>query len=178
MQIRQIVTNEAAQQPHQLANLGGRARPVLGAEGKNRQETDSEVAGGTHGAPQRFDATAMAFPTRQAARRRPAAVAVHDDGNVPRHGEIADLSVQRHVLRHPLQPHTVRISFSLFVNVLSTSAIASSVAFCTCSDDRFPSSPLIFSSFSRLLPTSSPSSRTFLTSTPSPSAYLFAPLTI
>src|SRR5258707_12803114 len=144
MQIRQIVTNEAAQQPHQLANLGGRARPVLGAEGKNRQETDSEVAGGTHGAPQRFDTTAMAFPTRQAARRRPAAVAVHDDGNGPRHGEIADLSVQRHVLRHPLQPHTVRISFSLFFKILSTSAIASSFAFSTSSDERLPSPPRTF----------------------------------
>src|SRR5260370_7654739 len=131
MQIRQIVTNEAAQQPHQLANLGGRARPVLGAEGKNRQETDSEVAGGTHGAPQRFDAAAMAFPTRQAARRRPAAVAVHDDGNVPRHGEIADLSVQRHVLRPPLQPPTLPLSFSFSPPILPPSPLSPSPPFST-----------------------------------------------
>src|SRR5207249_10153233 len=107
------------------------------------QKTNSEIAGGTHRASQRFDATAMAFPPRQAARRCPAAVPVHDDGNVPRHGEIADLSVQRLALRHPLQPHTVRISFSLFANILSISAITSSVAFCTCSDERLPSSSLI-----------------------------------
>ena len=108
---------------------GGRPRPVLRAEGKDRQDADAEIAGGAHRAAQRLDAAAMAFAARQAARRRPAPVAIHDDGDVPRHGELADPhSSQRLGLRHLRQPHTVRISFSFAASILSISAIVSSVS--------------------------------------------------
>src|SRR5262249_60282007 len=89
--VPQIAASEAAQQPDQFVDFGGGPRPVLGAERKNGEKVDSEIASGTHGTAQRLDAAAMPFPARQPARGRPAPVAVHDDGNVPRHREIAAL---------------------------------------------------------------------------------------
>ena len=59
-----------------------RPRPVLQAEGKDGDDLNAEFAGGAHRAAQRFDAEPMAFAARQAALRRPAAVAIHDDGDV------------------------------------------------------------------------------------------------
>jgi hypothetical protein len=102
VKVGEIVANKAAQQRHQLADFGCRTRPVLGAERENREKADTEIAGGAYRATERLDAAAVAFPTRQPARRRPAPVAVHDDGNVPRYGEMADPGgAQRLALRHP-----------------------------------------------------------------------------
>src|SRR6202035_1183740 len=126
VEVGQIVADEAAQQAHQLADLGGRSRPVLGAEGKYRQNADAEIAGGAHRAAQRLDAAPMALPARPAARRRPAPVAVHDDGHVPGYGEFADRNGRQRWLRHFHHDHTVRISFSLAPSILSTSPMVSS----------------------------------------------------
>src|SRR5262249_28413013 len=92
-QFDQIVADESPKQTHQVANLGWRPRPVLRAEGKDSQDADAEIAGRTHAAPQRFDPAPVSFAARQSARGGPASVAVHDDGNVPGHGVIAELDV-------------------------------------------------------------------------------------
>ena len=110
----------------------GRPRPVLGAEGEDGQVFDAEFAGRAHGAAQGLDAAAVALDARQAARRRPAAVAVHDDGDVraarrlpagsaPAGPRLSDMSGY---------PQTVRISFSLAASIWSISAMMPSVAFC------------------------------------------------
>ena len=85
MQGRQIVADEPAQQTEQVADFACRPRPILGAEREDRQIEDAELMGGANHATQRFDAAAMTFRPRQAARCRPPAVAVHDDRYVSRY---------------------------------------------------------------------------------------------
>ena len=142
VEVGQIVANEAPQQAHQLADFGRRPRPVFGAEREYCQYADAEIAGGAHRAPQRLHAAPMSLPARQAARRGPAPVAIHDDGHVPWNDEFADRNARRR-LRHFHHDHTVRISLSLPASSLSISPIVSSVSFWTCSDERFSSSSLI-----------------------------------
>ena len=105
---------------------GGRDQ-FSGAEREDRQERDAEVARRAHGAPQRLDAAPVPFAARQAARRGPAPVAIHDDGDVPRHGESVDLrtmAAASRLLDRAAVAQTVMISFSLPASSLSTSAIA------------------------------------------------------
>ena len=75
---------------------------------------DAEIAGRAHGAAQRFDAAPMALDARQAARRRPASVAVHDDGDMARHVElVADCGMKLcglAPLGHRIVPATLRPS--------------------------------------------------------------------
>ena len=94
LQLGKIVADEATQQSHQLADLGGGPRPVLGAEREDRQDFDAEIARRAHRAPQRLDAPAMTFAARQTARRRPASVAIHDDRDVPRHRELGRSDIE------------------------------------------------------------------------------------
>ena len=98
VQFGEIVADEAFQQPHQQRNLLGRTAPVFGRKAVDRQERNADLDGGAHRPPHRLDAAAVAFETRQAARLRPAAVAVHDDGDVP--GRLAQgveiFAVRRH----------------------------------------------------------------------------------
>jgi len=104
VQIGQVMANKTAQQPHQLADFRRRSRPVLGAEGEDGEKFDAQIAGRPHRTPQRLDPAAMPLPARQAARRRPPPIAIHDDGNVAWHGESAELgSVQRLAFRHSPQ---------------------------------------------------------------------------
>ena len=86
---------------------------------------NAEIAGRAHGAAQRLDAAPMAFDARQAARGGPAAVAVHDDGDVPRHGEASPHrnGRRRFAFDRRQRAHTVMISFSLAASSLSISAI-------------------------------------------------------
>jgi hypothetical protein len=79
VQCREVVADEASKQTEEIADLAGRTRPVLRAEGKNRQIEDAEFVGRANHPPQRLDAAAMAFRARQTAGGRPASVAVHDD---------------------------------------------------------------------------------------------------
>ena len=85
VQLGEIAADEALHQPHQVVDLLGRARPVLG-----REAVEREVAG----CRDRSRRAPCAAPPRRpcdgrpsAAGRawRPAAVAVHDDGDVARH---------------------------------------------------------------------------------------------
>ena len=85
VQFGQVVADEAAQQPEQVADLFGRPRPVFRAEGENRQIGDAEFAGAANDLAQRLDAAPMALAARQSARGGPAAVAIHDDGDVARY---------------------------------------------------------------------------------------------
>ncbi len=84
VQLGEILAHETFQQSHQVVDFLGGPRPILGAERINGQYLDAELARRAHRAPQRLDAAAMPFPARQTARRRPAPVAVHDDGDVER----------------------------------------------------------------------------------------------
>src|SRR3984893_5184008 len=87
VKLGEILAHEALQQSHQVVDLLERPRPVFGAEGIDGQHLDAEVARRAHRTPQRYDALTMPFPARQSARRRPAPVAVHDDGDVERRAE-------------------------------------------------------------------------------------------
>ena len=84
VELGEIVPDEALQQAHQVGDLLGRTAPVLGREAVDGQVADAEIAGGAHGAADRLDAAPMALEPRQPALGRPAAVAVHDDGDMRR----------------------------------------------------------------------------------------------
>jgi len=89
VQIGEIVADEAPKQRQQVANFRLRPRPVFGAERKDGEYGNPEIAGGAHGLAQRLDPAAMPFHARQTARRGPAPVAVHDDSDMARHLEAA-----------------------------------------------------------------------------------------
>src|SRR5689334_2945438 len=179
VQIGKIVTDEAAKQRQEVANFRLRPRPVFGAERKDCEHGNAEIAGGAHGLAQCLNAAAMPFDARQTARCGPPPVAVHDNGNMARHLEAAVIGERLRYLacRHGCIAQTVMISFSLAARSFSTSAIVESVAFCTSSCCRVCSSSLILWSFSSFLRRSRPSRRTWRTATRAASAYLCATFT-
>ena len=87
------------QQHHQRVDFGARPLPVLDRERVERQHVDAEPRRGFDDVAHRIDAGAVAFDARQVALRRPAAVAVHDDGDVGRQLIEVDLPRQRFVGR-------------------------------------------------------------------------------
>jgi len=103
VQFRQIVADEAFEQPHQQRDLVGRPAPVFGREAVERQKRDADFARRAHRAAHGFDSAAMALVARQAARLRPAAVAVHYDGDVARRlaGRMAVFDHGRHGAHGP-----------------------------------------------------------------------------
>src|SRR6185437_2164457 len=172
-----IVAHETPQQTHKLADFARRPRPVFRTERENRENLDADLAGGANGAPQRLNAAAMPFRAWKSARRRPTAISVHDNSNMPRH-----IECRRHItlnigLGHNARPQTVRISFSFAESIWSISAIPASVAFWTSPEKRSWSSLLILWSFSSFLMTSMASRRTWRTATRAVSAYLCATFT-
>jgi hypothetical protein len=84
MKLGEIVADETPQQAHQFADFLGWSRPILRAEREDGDELDADLAGGADRPPQRLNTAAMPLYARQAARRSPAAVAIHDDGDVAR----------------------------------------------------------------------------------------------
>ena len=111
---------------------------LVGGEGTRLRPltlTQPKPAAFLHGSPDALDAATVALDARQAALPRPAAVAVHDNGDMARHAGNASRNIRRLRLRYGherLPPHhTVMISFSLTASAASTSWIAWSVAFCT-----------------------------------------------
>ena len=69
--------------------------PVLDGERVQRQDLDAEPGGRLDDVADRFDAGAMALDPRQVSLRGPAAVAVHDDGDVLRQPVEIHLSRKR-----------------------------------------------------------------------------------
>src|SRR3546814_4912145 len=69
-------------QPHQVADLIGGAFPVFAGKGVERQHLYAEVGRGLHDAAHRLHTPAMTHDARQETPLRPAAVAIHDDGDM------------------------------------------------------------------------------------------------
>src|SRR5438128_2451892 len=104
------------------------------------------IGGCLQGAPYGLGTCAMAGHARQAALLRPAAVAVHDDGDMARDRSAPAQSLG--ALRGDSRAHLPRISFSLALEISSTSLIVSSVSFWTSCSSLFRSSSLISCFFS------------------------------
>ncbi|CAN0652880.1 protein of unknown function [Nitratireductor aquimarinus] len=84
MQFREIAPDEQAQEAHEVVHLGARSGPVFGGEGVNGQPVDAQLTGRAHRFAQRLHTGAVAGTAWQAARFRPATVAVHDDRHMRR----------------------------------------------------------------------------------------------
>ena len=80
----EIVANEALEEAHQHRHLVRRTAPVLRREAIDRQELHAALDRRADDPAHRLDAAPMTLEARQAARLSPAAVAVHDDGDVGR----------------------------------------------------------------------------------------------
>ena len=97
--VLELEPDVALQQHHQRVHFGTRALPVLDRERVERQHVDAEPRRGFDDVADRIDAGAVPFDARQMALRRPAAVAVHDDGDVRGQRVEIDLARQRFVGR-------------------------------------------------------------------------------
>ena len=82
-----------------MCDFRARPLPVLDRERVERQDVDAEPRRRFHDVAHRVDAGAVAFDPRQVPLRRPAAVAVHDDGDVRGKPLEVDLARQRFVGR-------------------------------------------------------------------------------
>ena len=84
VELGEVAADEDAHEVEQTLDLLVGARPVLRGEAEQRQVADAAAHREADRAAQRFDAAAMALAARHAVRVRPAAVAVHDDGDMTR----------------------------------------------------------------------------------------------
>ena len=80
----EVGEDEALHQPHQVADLFLGPLPVFGAESVERHRVDAEVARRAHDRPHRLDAGLVTGDAGQQPLFRPAAIAVHDDGDMAR----------------------------------------------------------------------------------------------
>src|SRR5581483_937767 len=80
----ELVGQVVLQEPHEARHLVGRAAPVLGGERVQRQILDAELVRELDDRLDRRLATPVPVEAVQAPALRPAPVAVHDDGDVPR----------------------------------------------------------------------------------------------
>ena len=87
VEIREVVADEELDQAEQVRDLLRRPAPVLGGEAVDREVADTELTGGAHGAADRLDAAAMTLDPRQSPPGGPAAVPVHDDGDMGRRAD-------------------------------------------------------------------------------------------
>ena len=114
----ELAPDVEAEQAGEVADLLRRAPPILRGESVEGQAFDPRLAGGAQHRAGGLGAGAVAGGARQAPRLRPAAVAVHDDGDVARGTERA---VRPGAGR--LGGHFCRISLSLAARTWSISAI-------------------------------------------------------
>ena len=91
----QLFAEVLLEQHHQRGHFVARPLPVLDREGVERHDAQLEARRGLDDLAHRGDAGAVAFDARQVARARPAAVAVHDHGDVPRQPLEIDLLEER-----------------------------------------------------------------------------------
>src|SRR5690606_9044880 len=138
MQLVDLAVEGVDEQLHQRADLVLRTAPVLAREREQGQCADAGVQAEIDAQVDRARAGAMADDARPVALLRPAAVAVHDDGQVAR-----DSTVGGH--------QTAISSCSLALTTSSTSLIALSVIFCISASLRAASSSLTCFSFSSSL---------------------------
>src|SRR3546814_1810344 len=92
----------------QIVDLLLRPRPVLRREAEQSKMGDAELERGLHRAPHTLHALAMTLGARQSPIACPAAVAVHDDGDVPRRRRLSGqpsklLNCKRHGLNAPIR---------------------------------------------------------------------------
>src|SRR3990172_5959359 len=81
----QLAVDDAADEAQQRVHLAARPPPVLGRKGEERQVLDTALAERLDDAADVLRAGAVARLARETALLRPAAVAVHDQGDVARH---------------------------------------------------------------------------------------------
>src|SRR5262249_26383010 len=150
VELLHLARERGLEQFHQQRHFLRRAAPVLGTEGEQREELDAALGAGAHRGAHGVGAGAMAGHARQQPRLRPAAVAVHDDRDVPRH-----VAGGGNLPGAALRAHMARSSASFCCSILSMVWMCRSVAFCTSSCARrssFSDTSFFFSaSFSWLL---------------------------
>ena len=143
-----------AEKRHQPIHLPRRPRPVLGREGVEREVGDAELAARLHDRPHRLLPCPVTVEARQATLLGPAAVAIHDDGDVPR-------KLGRIALHH----QTAMISSSLVLRTFSTRSTYSLVSPSIFSAAWRRSSSVMSLSFSSVFRSSSESRRWLRTDT-------------
>ena len=85
MQFCEILADKKPEKSHQVADFGRGPLPVFRGKREDREALDAHFARGANGLAQRFDAAAVSLDTGQSARRRPATISIHDDGDMTRH---------------------------------------------------------------------------------------------
>ena len=83
-QLRRLFLQETLEQVHQCENFALRALPVFRGKGIESEELDPQIAAAFDAGAHRVGAFLVALDPGQSALLRPAAVAIHDDGDVPR----------------------------------------------------------------------------------------------
>src|SRR5579871_4171261 len=146
--LAELALQVAAQQRHEAVDLARRAVPVLAREREQREVLDAQPPARLHHRAHRLLAGTVPVEARKAALLRPAAVAVHDDGDVARQPRGIDLDHQ-----------TAMISSSLVLSSFSTRSMASLVSASIFSAACRRSSSVISRSFSRSLSSSRASRR-------------------
>src|ERR1700722_3002369 len=141
------------QQEHQLLDLLDRTAPILGRKTEDRQIRNLQSPGGFNDPAHRFHAAAMTGGTEHSPCLRPTAIAVHDDGDMPRPGIGRKFGGGGHQI--------CLISFSFDCSDSSTFLMCWSVNRCTSADSFSCSSSEISLSFSSRFSISIPSRRTF-----------------
>src|SRR5690606_17379744 len=143
------------QQAEKLLHFLGRALPVLAGKGEQGEMPHAALAGGADQGFRRLLAGLVAERARPPALLRPAAIAIHDDGDVTRQcGGIGHVQAQ-----------ISSSSCSFAASRRSISATYLSVSFCTSSCARRSSSSEISFSFSSALRSPSTSRRMLRTAT-------------
>src|SRR5580658_1070570 len=133
VELAHLAVDRLDEQGHQTQDLLGRAAPVLARKREQRERLDAALRTFLDAHAHRGEPRLVSGGAGESTRRRPAAIAVHDDGDVARQ----DLR-----LRH----HTCMTSFSLAASSESISATCLSVSFCTsCSARRSSSCETCFS---------------------------------
>ena len=83
-QLRRLFLQETLEQAHQRKNFALRPLPVFGRKGIEGEKLDPQIAAAFDAGAHRVGAFFVALDPRQSALLRPAAVAIHDDGDVAR----------------------------------------------------------------------------------------------
>src|SRR5690606_6238344 len=127
-QLGRLLGDVLLEEGHQRIDLGLRTLPVLVREREQRQHLDAGVERALDGLAHRPGPRLVAGGTGEAALAGPAAVAIHDDGDVPRDRAV---QAQRLETGRWRRAHTSRTSASFAFRRSSTWCTASSVAFWT-----------------------------------------------